>query len=494
MFKFRYSLLYSLALHLSILNLNAQVGFKQSFFSDTVFSVFSDLFISNDTIICNGKLTTGDSNYYHPIFTIKLDSLGSILHYELFIDSTKAFSNRDKNDIKFDSAYIYFVGDVLDTIGWNNYLAKVNSNCSFDTVYQYSIPSNILFRRLSGLHILSNKLLLIGYEQLENFNLSLVALWLNMDGSIIKLSEYGEPLIDNRYYSSYKENDTIFIGSHIGDTKAWILGIDSEGTLIWEWKSDQALEFEEIQGITKSGDKIIFCTTRRYNEDSIKIVKGIIGQLDIKSKNIDWYFEYGPFSDRRSRFYDLIEHGNGYLAVGVTYRKAPDTLGGNVYVGVWSVKIDKYGEKLWERIDTIWIPILEGSNTKVFGIDTLSSGSIVMCGEVLGADLNTHAFLLKIDKNGCLEIPCDLSSHIGNLYKPSIFTIAPNPVSNILNIYFPNFINGKLFIINTNGKIILQLDFSSNSKSIDVSGIPSGIYYISIKTGIHTVTRKFIKI
>ena len=70
----------------------------------------------------------------------------------------------------------------------------------------------------------------------------------------------------------------------------------------------------------------------------------------------------------------------------------------------------------------------------------------------------------------------------------SQFDIFPNPTSNIINI--KGIENCNLSIFNTLGQIMLQ---AYNTKTIDVSSLPIGVYLIKISDGENSSIKKFIK-
>lgn len=74
------------------------------------------------------------------------------------------------------------------------------------------------------------------------------------------------------------------------------------------------------------------------------------------------------------------------------------------------------------------------------------------------------------------------------------FNIYPNPSSGNITLSFEKEISGEVSIQNALGSVILTDDFKSiQTKKIDLSNYPTGIYFIQIKTGGKKVTRKLIR-
>lgn len=81
---------------------------------------------------------------------------------------------------------------------------------------------------------------------------------------------------------------------------------------------------------------------------------------------------------------------------------------------------------------------------------------------------------------------------INNVDRPFIFSVYPNPVSNVLTIQTDqNIIRVKATIMDMTGKIVYKT--TSVNTTIDVSSLQMGLYILSIETEQGTSTQKFIK-
>ena len=73
------------------------------------------------------------------------------------------------------------------------------------------------------------------------------------------------------------------------------------------------------------------------------------------------------------------------------------------------------------------------------------------------------------------------------------FRFYPNPVQTNLHVEIPTqFSEVELKIYNQLGQKVLQTDLTSESNTINVSSLSSGIYLLKISTGNHSKTYKFI--
>jgi glutathione peroxidase len=72
-----------------------------------------------------------------------------------------------------------------------------------------------------------------------------------------------------------------------------------------------------------------------------------------------------------------------------------------------------------------------------------------------------------------LETPSSVRDNISGL------KLYPNPANNVVNIEFENAANGKWFVTDITGKVIMNAEFNSVNGSIDLSGLAPGVYFIS---------------
>lgn len=73
------------------------------------------------------------------------------------------------------------------------------------------------------------------------------------------------------------------------------------------------------------------------------------------------------------------------------------------------------------------------------------------------------------------------------------FIIYPNPVNNILTITAPSNIPFKIKIFNTFGMLIYYSDKITNTYTLNLSNLKSGIYFLQINSESQNIIKKFIK-
>jgi len=91
----------------------------------------------------------------------------------------------------------------------------------------------------------------------------------------------------------------------------------------------------------------------------------------------------------------------------------------------------------------------------------------------------------------------DINSTTGlnenSLDKPKI-EIYPNPINSILKVYLEDKPSGTLEILNTNGQIVFSQEISTETEVfLNVSDLPSGMFFIQMKNNHEIQTSKFIK-
>ena len=94
-----------------------------------------------------------------------------------------------------------------------------------------------------------------------------------------------------------------------------------------------------------------------------------------------------------------------------------------------------------------------------------------------------------------MEEVVNISGIEENEVSPIYFTIGPNPVSSKLNVYFLNTdsVPRSITITNIGGQQIFSQKTKDNHFEINTSNLSWGVYFISVTSCGHTVTKKFVK-
>ncbi|MFA5620118.1 MAG: T9SS type A sorting domain-containing protein [Weeksellaceae bacterium] len=160
----------------------------------------------------------------------------------------------------------------------------------------------------------------------------------------------------------------------------------------------------------------------------------------------------------------------GYIVAGYSDSNDGDVTGNHGWLDYWVVKLDSTGNIQWQKS-------LGGSNNDfAYSIQQTTDGGYVVAGysdsndgDVSGNHGNSDYWIVKLG-------PDNLSTN--EINSKDNFSIYPNPVKDILTIegIAPN---TQLIITDLTGKTILSTTVKSNKESIDVSGLPAGVYFIN---------------
>jgi hypothetical protein len=182
----------------------------------------------------------------------------------------------------------------------------------------------------------------------------------------------------------------------------------------------------------------------------------------------------------------------GWLALGRNAKDEPLP----IHYRGWMYRLDDDGDSLWSRSDTaIWGPII-GTGNSLNSVVVLPSGSIIAAGicEVFHPQLKNYGWLIKVDKNGCIDtLNCTpLNSINYKIFKNKI-NIYPNPTHSMINIeskYIDTW--DRIEIIDASGHIIKVLQ-NATEKKISLIEVSDGVYFIRLTKYNESVVKKIIK-
>lgn len=128
----------------------------------------------------------------------------------------------------------------------------------------------------------------------------------------------------------------------------------------------------------------------------------------------------------------------------------------------------------------------------------LLNGNIVGTGQQINCDtIGSGFYSVQVkDQNGCTNQsnPFGITTDILNIDNTNIL-IYPNPANNLLNIkLLDNIEKGKYEIHNSLGQKIIEGDLvNSNTNSVDISRLATGVYFIQLTNGLSKSNYRFFK-
>lgn len=504
-----------LTLFLLLLSLSSfsQEGFSKAYDFDNAAATFFDMDLDGDHIVLMGN-TRIDSIDQWGVFFTRMDTLGNILDYQVYLDSQNDWMVANTNNGLTKLSNGGFALSATPFSRQAGIVIMIDSIGNMVTTYEY--PDSLVnsIRQKKILELEDEGYLITGYKQYPPDVLAKTyVMKIDLEGNKLWEKSYGIPDFNNYYSSLIQEEENKFIlgigvqkplgGSLLNfKSQSRILVLDSLG----EIQAERITDFSEKEGgafnihNTSDGGYIYSASYLHIFDawntaDQQKIVR-----LD-SNLNVVWSKIIGLPIDPMNHLWDLEPTPDGdWVAFGnettpldnVTMMQDRE---GRIF------KITDSGDSLWNRFDTIgWHPIGAARDYFTGGV-VLSSGSIIACGYYDFYDPpKSFAWLYKVNKNGCLT-PDDcayLPVYVPYLEEENFFQIFPNPASEVLNIYFKSNHKRKegLFrLVDINGRIVFELKAEQNDLDykIPLKKYTSGIYFLQyIQEGILMKLEKVI--
>jgi hypothetical protein len=216
---------------------------------------------------------------------------------------------------------------------------------------------------------------------------------------IIKLDKYGNKIWDKTFggskfdgaYSIIQTQDEGFAVAGWTSSKGngwidcWIIKLDKNGNKIWD-KTFGGRYWDEARSIiqTKDGGFAIagFTSSKGNGKNDAWVIK-----LD-KNGNKIWDKTFG--GKNYDRAYSIIQMiDGGFASAGYTYSKK------NKSFDAWVIKLDEDGKKIWDKT------FGGNSSDAAYSIIQTNNGSFVVAGETRSKGNGYNDFwIIKLDKNG----------------------------------------------------------------------------------------------
>ncbi len=300
-------------------------------------------------------------------------------------------------------------------------------------------------------------------------------------GNFIQLDNNQFVLVGSKgfYYPPYDASDYI---------SSWIVGIDSLGEILWEWQSEQNVEstISDILALP-NGDWLYLTATIE-----------ILGTLTFGNRNkvvrrdsdfnLIWEKVLSPTSTNQNagRAIELGPDGNYVIA---STWAMPETFvpgnGGHAWLPACLTKLSPEGDSIWSRCDTVPLPgNLPTWDHRYGGMVILPSGSTIAVGH-FNQNTNpgkTWAWVVKVDKDGCLEELC-VTTGVDDFEKKAPMRVFPNPVSEVL--YMESQAAGLWVLYDVWGREVKRLEMAQPDfeYEVNVLDLAPGLYYYNLSKG-----------
>ena len=490
-----------------------QPGFSKWFDFGTE-AIFHNILLDGDSLIICGSVWNDETEKLEALF-LKMDTLGNVTFFNTYADSLGSHLSFHNGYplIKTSAGKYLMAGDLLNRS--SDFLILWNSMGVAEAFWEYPYSANIMTSFIYDILEVSDGYLLFSTKQLENFRLDVWATKIDFNGDVIWENSYGEYSIDEAIGSIWQEDEnTIVLGSSketdefvelpslLKCGSNWIFAIDSLGEVKWEWQSEPC-EGNRVKGLHRTADGGWIYATRNFevfNQSNWGAVPTFVkrdSQFNLlwERQVAESYWDANEMTDLRP-----TPDGN-WVGAGIWVMPEPFNpliANDSFYTPGCLYKVTEQGDSLWMRCDTV--PMENHTyHHRYGGVAVLPSGSIVAAGgfkeEIWGVGNKAWAWVTKVDRDGCMEGPCPVTS-VGEANaaeaEKALCRIFPNPTKDVLQIKTKS--RAELIkLMNMDGQILATWKAPPPDKMIDVSHLAAGIYFVEIRFDDTREMHKIIK-
>ncbi len=458
------------------------------------------MLLKEDTLIIAGTAFDSIEGRWGALF-VKMDTLGGILDYRFHLDpdgDQYAFSN------KYDLIQTVVGGYAMSSVRWaarNPVLIKLDVDGNVEFIKEY-IDSSVLTTHQWGLIELSDGYLISGTKQRINGHSDVYAMKVDKGGEEMWKKIYGEYPISETLGRCIKLDDNTFVfGANKGigtppphDSttswcRTWIFATDSLGNITWETQSEKFVECAALElARTPDGGWIYPSSRGEIIPEYFNNVFGYTCKVVRRDSNFHevWSRDLSPTSWEVNYLSNIAATPDGgWVAVGRWILPTTPTAFGTDYKWIAGCiyKLSDSGDSIWSRCDTVAAPY-ETYEHYYNGMVVLPSGSVVLAGSFLGGG-KSHGWLVKVDKDGCMEELCSVSGVKDlELGRNEDVLIYPNPADDIIHLSsnIPEEFGLSFTLFDVTGKLLRESILpNANEQSLKVSHLENGIYFYTVK-------------
>jgi hypothetical protein len=297
---------------------------------------------------------------------------------------------------------------------------------------------------------------------------------------------------------TYSNDGDVQCSRH-GSSDAWVVKLDSTGQIEWE-NCYGGSQDENVVSIIPTTDNGYIFTGITYSNDGD--VSGNHGNGDFWVVKIDqwgnliWQKCFGGSALDGPYFIKQSVDGN-YFIGGDTYSKDGDVHGNHSIntsnADMWLIKIDTLGNLLWQQCfgghmqeSLRDMDELTGGNLLLLGGTTTSDNSgDVQCNHH-GPNTSDVWFLSVTD-----------TTYVGvdnQKKKNNNVTIYPNPATNNITIELSGAVKeSTVSIFNIEGQQLITRQITKPKTQVDISTLPSGVYFVRLTNNKTVEVGKFVK-
>ena len=436
--------------------------------------------------------------------TYKFDNNGNLL-WNTLIDTINSL-NWETIQVENDSIYI---GMANFTASPNDYLSQAVFEDNTGEILrifnsQYDSPEEITLSPFGQL-IIDDKIYAFGsgWNHIESFNSPGYIHVMDKEGNYLHHLEYRQDNFNSIFQLMEGPSEDLYFLCASGNS----LGLDNFWLVSWNPITDETEVVVHLpfQSFVRPFYTILseqFVMTKHEYDFAGALPPHFALEGYSHTGDLQWLFVYerGFFSDDIGS-YDILEIttcANDDFLISGEYDDGESNEFGFI------LRFNNLGELLWERRYKAYDDFGGLRDCSLSALREMPDGSIVAIGSMqqvseFGAE--EDFWILKVDENGCYREgeECDdltVSQWITSTedkYSEEEVIVFPNPVKDKLNIEAETLISNTT-IYTIDGRLLSTQYHQSGDISIQIDDLPSGIYYLEIKTNDGDVMKKFIKL
>ena len=448
--------------------LSGQETFNRRYHFDFPATVFTGLEVTDSFFLATGIITDSVFPYLTSNIFVKMDHAGELIQLNTIRSSTKEYGTWANFLEKTLDQHFLACGYSFDSL-LRILLIKYNKNGETQWIREYeNFGDQNAFVRGDAIMVDTDNSILIGSAEAENVSS------IGRDIVVTKLTNSGDIIWRHRYPLESSDWDytvhslaKLTSGEYvIGCEKSnhplvdedfkgqcYILGLDSLGTLLWQYYSPVWLpDWRLVDGanamVATADGGLVVASGRgeevyvNPNSGSIYWKSAYVFKLD-SGRNKEWEIELtepGYYSSPFNFLSKMIaaEDGSGFLVTGVYTELLSNNTGDE---NGWLFKISPEGEKLWSRKLRYLTVGHFNDRHELYDLAETPDGGFLLAGQVKDDSLYEHyqqAWLIKVDEHGCLVPGCHL---VGVEEEPGVaqpevqVMLSPNPAREYVNVF-----------------------------------------------------------
>ena len=385
-------------------------------------------------------------------------------------------------NLKVTDSIVYLGGRTCSAIGVDSCDALFATSNTLTGISGWDMTwdGGFGYEEIDGIALESDGIYLTGWTEGNGSEIDVLLMKIDYAGNVIWQNSWGAGTARDDHQDGHMViDDSLIYISGLFDGSAG-LGWDGQALLakfdrltgnfvdsVTYGRNDPWFNAENALGMTSDGTYLYVTgyTTTSANNWDIFVTK-----FD-KNLNQIWYTTWGGVSDAESaRAIAIANDGSLYIGGNTASY-------GNGGIDVVLLKFDTLGNFQWYKT---WG---ESEDDQTLDIN-IKDNNLYLTGKTKSfhATQKWEALLLKVDLDSIVGIDQNVSENSIQVY--------PNPTNSIITIDTEMNIRS-VRILDLTGKIITSN--SQSSKTINVTDLPSGIFFLEIETEEGSFTKKFIK-